>query len=183
MDRKMIGIVILASLVSGFLGGMIVEWMERPAYSETPKVLKADVIQTHAISLVDPQGNTKAVLSATNSGTMLEMDDSHGKPRVDLIVAKGLPAFGLNDSQGNLRMLLTVDKTGPSADFFDAHGKKKMSLGNRNSSEGFGLYDSNGRLRSMIGWGSRKPGSPIRTGESSIVLFDKKGRVMWQEPK
>ena len=57
MDKKMIGIVILASMVSGFLGGMIAESMERSAFSETSKVLKAGVIQAQEILLTNPRND------------------------------------------------------------------------------------------------------------------------------
>ncbi len=182
MNRKMIGIVILASMVSGFLGGMIAESMERPAFSETTKVLKAGVILAQEILLTDPQGNSKIMLGATHSGSMLEMYDSQGKPGVALESTKGFRGLGLSDSQGNPRMLLSIDKTGPSANFFDAHGKKRIGLENRNSSEGLGMYDSNGLLRGAIGWASRKTGSTILTGESFITFFDKKGHSIWQAP-
>ena len=183
MNRKMIGIVILASMVSGFLGGLIAESMGRPAFSETSKVLKAGVIQAQRILLTDPQGNMRVNLNAGNSGSILEMYDSQGNRRVSLGFINDFTGLALSDSQGKRKMSLSIDKTRSLANFFDAHGKMRMTLINSNHFEGFGLLDSNERVRSMIGWGSRKPGSTIQTGESFVMFFDKKGRVIWQAPQ
>ena len=180
----MIGIVILASMVSGFLGGMIAESMERPAYSETSKVLKAGVIQAQEILLTDPQGKRKVILGADKDGSILQMYDSQGKLGVFLEIGKGYTELGLNDSQGKTRMLLSIDKTGQGASFFDAHGKTRIVLGNSNSYERLGMYDTNGRLRGEIGWAaSRKIGSTILPDGSGIRFLDKKGHLIWQAPQ
>ena len=184
MNRKMIGIVILASMVSGFLGGMIAESMERPAFSETTKVLKAGVIQAQEILLTDPQGNRKVILGADKDGSILQMYDSQGKPGVFLEIGKGYTELGLNDSQGKTRMLLSIDKTGPTALFYDAHGKMRIGLKTTNSGEGLGMYDANGRRRVSIGWAaSLKIGSTIFPSGSGIMFFDKKGHLIWLAPQ
>lgn len=221
MKRKMIGVLILASMVSGFLGGMIAESMGRPAFSETSNILTADVLQAHEIRLVDSQGQTRgyfglltdptigstSVFSLTDSksrqrvvlsfnrilGPDLSLFDSKGHPRLELAY---VPKYGSYLKLANGKSLNPKDSEGLSlwnmngrTSLFmgDSHGHPRITMGaSSQGGSGIALYDSLGKPKTEIGNAflqDLKTGSTIQTGESSIVIFDKKGHLMWQAPQ
>ena len=107
MDRKMIGVVILASLVSGFLGGMIAESMERFVMFKTFGGLKAGAIEAQSILLTDPRGTGFISLDVINSVPELEMRGPRGT--------------------GIIRM--TVTKAGDILDMYDAKRRRRSMIG------------------------------------------------------
>ncbi len=93
------------------------------------------------------------------------LQDAAGKVRGELSVLPGGQAgLGLYDQNANLRAMLSLWRDGrPSLE----------------------LYDENGKLRAVIGHSTRKV---IRMekiekwAESSLLLFDKAGQVIWKAP-
>ncbi len=112
MNRKMIGIVILASMVSGFLGGMIAEsWKDLDSLiGSNPRTfgaLKADAIYVHSILLTDIDGGGFISLEVQNSVPELEMRGPRGT--------------------GIIRM--TVTQAGDILDMYDAKRRRRSMIG------------------------------------------------------
>lgn len=104
-------------------------------------------------TLVDDQGNPRAVLSIVNGAVALSLADANrcvgislivdetgapaiqlsgrdGKPRAAIAVADGNPTIGLHDSTGAPRLLLGVtDEGAPVIELLDKAGTRRASLG------------------------------------------------------
>ena len=210
MDKKMIIVVISFSMISGFIGGIIAESVMRPAYSKTPNIINADVVKSHSIDVVDSQGKTllhlgkrpgsligmdlydqnslirSSLFLTINGFPMLSLYDSHGNFRASLDMINNSPSLSLSDSKGKIRASLGVIDNSPALFLYDSHGNFRASLDMYGNSPALSLYDSKGRERNVIGNSSLqtiRTGATTETGESSIVLFDKKGKVIWQAPQ
>ncbi len=89
--------------------------------------------------------------------------------------------FFLVDENGKERASLVPDDDGSVfLIFFDETGKNRVNLSLTPSGPSLAFYDPNGQARTVIGStalvGSRLAGE--RTPPSSIVLFDKEGRLL-----
>jgi hypothetical protein len=93
----------------------------------------------------------------------LTMDDAAGKTRVDLSMVHGDPSLNLSDKQEKGRASLEVFEDVPSLELFDKEGKTRATLGSAS-------------LETI------KTGATEQTAESSLVLFDKEGKVIFQVP-
>ena len=89
--------------------------------------------------------------------------------------------FVLVDDSGKERASLVTDGNGSVyLVMFDAQGKNRINLSVNSSGPSLALYDPSGQARAIIGStpliGSRIAGE--RTPASSVVLFDKDGRLL-----
>ncbi len=84
-------------------------------------------------------------------------------PRVKLNSFSEGHSLRLFDKKANLRFLLTSDSDGPSLSFFDKDGQKRATLGSTSLE-------------------TTRTGAVTKRAESSLVLFDKKGKVLWSTP-
>ena len=163
------------------------------------------------LGLRDAAGKLRAGLNVTSDGSpLLLLLDAAEKARAGLrILPTGVPMLDLNDTAGEIRMSLSVSSdSGPVFRLFDAAGKMGAGLGmTPDGIPGLVLYDTaeHGRagmvmtsdgptlelrdagrnLRAVLGTTSvksEKPGEATSRPESSLMLFDKDGKVMWQAP-
>ena len=90
------------------------------------------------------------------------------------------PVMRLSDGKGRRAEFLFANN-GP---FLRLTGKQtKMEV--NNSASSLKLYDKDGNKRAVLGGTSLVTigtGTEIKTAESSLVLFDKKGKVIWKAP-
>jgi hypothetical protein len=97
--------------------------------------------------------------------------------------------FVLVDSAGNDRASLVADEAGSVfLVMFDAKRKTRMNLSVGNEGPSLVFYDSSGQPRTIIG-STTLVGSHVNENgiaemspPSSIVLFDKAGRLLWRQP-
>ena len=97
--------------------------------------------------------------------------------------------FVLVDEKGRERASLVADQAGSVfLVMFDAMGKTRANLSVSNDGPSLVLYDATGRQRSIIGSttlvGSHvnENGIAEKAPASSIVLFDKSGKLLWRQP-
>jgi hypothetical protein len=97
--------------------------------------------------------------------------------------------FVLVDSAGRERASLVADGAGSAfLVMFDATGRTRANLSVSNDGPSLVFYDTSGRQRTIIGSttlvGSHvhENGVAEKAPASSIVLFDRAGRLLWREP-
>ena len=108
------------------------------------------------------------------------------RPVEDLIRAKH---FTLVDGKGNDRASLVADNAGSIfLVMFDNAGRTRVNLSVGNEGPSLVFYDPSGQSRTIIGSttlvGSHvnENGIAERSPASSIVLFDKAGKLLWRQP-
>jgi hypothetical protein len=97
--------------------------------------------------------------------------------------------FVLVDEKGKERASLVADSAGSVfLVMFDAAGKTRANLSVGNDGPSLVLYDATGRQRTIIG-STTLVGSHVNENgiaekgpASSIVLFDKAGKLLWRQP-
>lgn len=183
----MIIVVIFFSMVSGFVGGIFADTILKPAFSKTPNIIDADMVKSHSIDIIDSQGNTIMHLGKDLNDTVgIELYDKNFNLRSGLFLSReGFPMLALYGSHGKTGASLGVTDDVPSLGLYDSHGKYRAIFNLVNDAPSLDLYDSHEKIRASIGdttLETFKTGATTETGESSIVLFDRKGKVMWKVP-
>jgi hypothetical protein len=97
--------------------------------------------------------------------------------------------FVLVDGRGKERASLVADNAGSAfLIMFDGAGKTRASLSVGNDGPSLVLYDASGQQRTIIG-GTTLVGSHVnengiaeKAPASSIVLFDRSGKLLWRQP-
>lgn len=131
-----------------------------------PKVLRAQKFE-----LVDAEGVVRASLSMDYVGPSLQLVDASGQRCVELFV--------IDDPTGQHTSTMGLTFWGWG---------KRAPMGLRSSRENgtsVWLRDGEGNLRASLGTTdleTTRTGATQKTAESSLVLFDKEGKVMWQAP-
>jgi hypothetical protein len=97
--------------------------------------------------------------------------------------------FVLVDSKGKERASMVADGAGSVfLVMFDAAGKTRANLSVGNEGPSLVFYDVTGQQRTIIGSTTlvashvNQNGIVERAPASSIVLFDKAGKLLWREP-
>ena len=97
--------------------------------------------------------------------------------------------FVLVDDKGRERASLVADGAGSAfLVMFDAAGKTRVNLSVGNEGPSLVLYDAAGRQRTIVGSTTlvashvNENGIAERAPASSVVLFDKSGKLLWREP-
>jgi hypothetical protein len=97
--------------------------------------------------------------------------------------------FVLVDSRGKERASLVADDAGSVfLVMFDTAGKTRVNLSTGNEGPSLVLYDASGQQRTIVG-STTLVGSHVNENgiaekgpASSIVLFDKAGKLIWRQP-
>jgi hypothetical protein len=144
-------------------------WMTRGAF------LAGILIMTGAV-MAQVKGTFRAVEDQRDTSRTIE----------ELIRAK---QFTLVDGKGNDRASLVADNAGSIfLVMFDNAGKTRVNLSVGNEGPSLVFYDPSGQPRTIIGSttlvGSHvnENGIAERSPPSSIVLFDKTGKLLWRQP-
>ena len=150
----------------------------------------AKVVRAERFEVVDAKGNVPAVLTSDETGaTWLALRDEAGKPRASLNVHRdGNPVLSLSDEAGKTRVLLGVLSGGdPDLSLWDQGGTARACLGVAEEDGGafLSLNDKSGAGRARLGARQLKTaptGVAERRPESSLVLSDESGKVLWAAP-
>jgi hypothetical protein len=134
-------------------------------------------------------GKLRAELAVDDNGQSRQsLYDRDGNMRAALaVLPDGSPGLVLRDKDKKARAALQTPADGsPNLMFFDKDGKARAELDlPPNGSPSLSLYDKDGKARAVLGSTGIET---IRTGEtrsrteSSLVLFDKDGNVIWRTP-
>src|SRR5262245_16505935 len=93
--------------------------------------------------------------------------DERGKERASLVAdGAGSVFLVMFDASGKTRANLSVSNDGPSLVFYDASGQQRTIIGST----------------TLVGSHVNENGIPEKAPPSSIVLFDKAGKLLWREP-
>ena len=110
-------------------------------------------------------------------------------PRAATISELRSEHFVLVDSQGKERASLVADRAGSVfLVLFDAAAKTRATLSVSNDGPSLAFYDPSGQVRTILGSTNavashvNENGIAERAPTSSIVLFDKMGKLLWREP-
>ncbi|MGH9442338.1 MAG: hypothetical protein ACRD16_08675 [Thermoanaerobaculia bacterium] len=153
-----------------------------------------------AISVNNGAGKTRAALTVGDDGApRLELFDRADSPRASLKLAgDGSPALSLSDDGKRTRAEVSLGPEGsPKVELKDETGKPRGSIaigaeggaaivlaGSPCSS--VKLLEDDGSIRAALGCTALKEagsGKSESTEPSSLVLFDKRGRVVYKAPK
>lgn len=121
------------------------------------------------------------------SGRLRTENEQPPKPAIEAEVRA--QHFVLVDSKGNERASLVADDAGSVfLVMFDAKRKTRINLSVGNEGPSLVFYDPAGQQRTIIGSttlvGSHvnEKGIAEKSPPSSIVLFDKAGKLIWRQP-
>jgi hypothetical protein len=165
-----------------------------------------EVIRAQQFELVDARGRMRASLEMCADGPALLLYDGNrelrarlgaddDRPslmlsdekmvRAELGIITGEPTLVLSDENGEPRAVVISQADGPRILFRDDRGEIRAGLGVDAEGPVLGLRDENGRMRAALGATSPEVTLAPRVekrAESSLVLFDEGGTVMWEAP-
>jgi hypothetical protein len=178
MRRREVLLIIALTVVAGVVGGALSNrvFMARTAAAQEAEQQRK-VITAEEFRLVDEDGKIRAVLVAGSKGDIsINFYDRYDENRATLgLSSEGQPVLKLFD-QGSL-------------EFADKNGQIRVRVDVAyDGSPSLRLYDEDGRSRAALGCVSLETADTARTGsvekraESSLVLSDKQGKVMWSAP-
>ncbi len=195
---KIAGAVLLLALAAvGVMGQVLPKAVPKVVEAErfvlrdtrgrTRATLDAEGSGTLALSLYDQNGKIRASLAVEADGTpRLDLVDQNGKQRVALNVVKDASALVLADQNGKGRISLTVLPGGrPDLALSDQNGKTRLVLDVGTSGPSVVLYDENEKERAVLGHAALEAtatGTVEQRPASSLVLFDRDGKVIWKVP-
>lgn len=149
----------------------------------------ANVVRAEKFEVVDSGGRMLAVWSsAAPGGCGLFFYDGTGKKRAQLaVLADGSPSLSVSDKDGETRAALMVMPDGsPILALYDEDGQRRATLMVLpDGGPSLSVLDKDGQTRATLGATSTET---IATGvvhqrpESSLVLFDKDSKVLWEAP-
>jgi len=127
------------------------------------------------------------VVAQSRQDDRILIQNSQPKPSVEAEVRS--QHFVLVDTNGRERASLVADSAGSVfLVMFDATGKTRANLSVSNDGPSLVLYDASARQRTIIGSttlvGSHVNDNGIaeKAPPSSIVMFDKTGKLLWRQP-
>jgi hypothetical protein len=158
------------------------------------------------LALLDDGGKLKAILAVAGREPWLGLFDGAGKVRAKLDVTGGIPALALVGDAGAAKMILGVEGEHPALLLADTAGKVRAKLHVTEGGPELLLYDADGNMRAFLSATSAGPTLDINDGEgfrtvigsmdlvttatgeqhhrsaASVLIFDKKGKVIWSAP-
>jgi len=154
----------LRTAIAGFVGVLVGAAVVGVATSQQ-KELTAKVVRAERFEVVDAKGEVPAVLAVREDGTpYLALFDADEEVRAILaVLPSATPDLYLCDADGKPRASLAVWEDGPSLRLRDAKGKDRAVLGTTSTK-------------------TIKTGVVHQRPESSLVLLDKDGEVLWSAP-
>ena len=150
-----------------------------------PRVILAVDEDGPKLNLFDENEKTRAALGVGKDWVQLKLYDENGKFRIALSVNKEGPGLDLIHENGKCRASLSVLKDGPALDLLDENGKPRASLDVDKNGPGLNLFDKNDKGRAVLGISqtTTPDGKVITYPESSLLLFDPNGNVIWMAPR
>jgi hypothetical protein len=135
-----------------------------------------------ALWLSDSKGHASASLSLAAGAPGLTLLGGTGHA----IATLGVSALYISEGKGQAAARLAVLQGAPALSLYDGNWKERGRLFvDTEGKPGLALRDSQGKDRAVLGVAELetiKTGATQRTAESSLVLFDKEGKVIWEAP-
>ena len=146
------------------------------------------VIKAHRFVLVGPSGKPAIVLVSSPIGPALIFYGPSGKNTALLVSDSSGASLSFYGPSGKPTALLVSDSSGAELDLYGPSGNPTASLYGGNQNKGFGPNLSVGDLtgfHSVLGVTNLltpTTGESHQTSAASLVMFNKKGKVIWQAP-
>ena len=188
-NRRMRGTVVTLSL--GVAALILMGQTKTASQSSATQEVRAQ-----KFSLVDAQGNSRAVLLSTPKGdVLLSFNDKTKSSEARLVLgagAEGLPFIALRDKDDKLRVMIGLQTGTPRATFHASDGRERAWVSvEKDGSPIIGLRDHEGKPRSILTVGSddtprlalaSKEGKPrfVIGGTSDqygMAFFDSNGKL------
>lgn len=141
-----------------------------------------------SVILSDKGGNRRAVLSlGVNEEPGLSFLDKDGNPSVMLFAINGASQLSLQHKKGIPGILMSSLPRGEAVLSISGSREKGRIDVNilADGTPSLQLYDKDGNERAVLGQTElevRRTGSTEKRSASSLVLFDKEGKVLWRAP-
>jgi hypothetical protein len=147
----------------------------------------ANEVRARAFVLEDANGNVRGRLGVFASGSpSLSLRDHHGNVRLLVGVSdEGLPMIGWTDGMNGIPLIISITSDGPVVTMKDKNGKSRVRLNVGADGPRLELLDSNEGTRTVVGQFSlqeARTGVVEQRSESSLLLFDKDGKVILRAP-
>jgi len=160
-------LLVVSIVAAGLIGGALSNYL---LMGTTSVAQERKVISAEEFRLVDAQGRTLADLAVGSKGdVLLGFYGSDGIRRAGFgLSAEGPPVLRLRDEKGRPRAKITLLSDGRPT---------------------VRIYDEKGDVRAILGAVNLETPETTRTGtfekrvESSLVLADKEGKLIWSAPK
>jgi len=127
-----------------------------------------------------------AAFAATKDGSGLVLNDEGGNPRLMLLANKNRSFLQLADENRTDRLMLSAHKDTSGLVLNDEGGNPRLMLAAGELGSLLRLNDDRGEGRATLGVSSQETnriGAMTNRPESSLVLYNKEGKVIWQAPK
>jgi hypothetical protein len=134
---------------------------------------------------------TGASLSTSGLGAFLVFSGEKGQSLAQLAAFMGNASLSLGEwytpatTGGPLVRLSTSKEDGASLGLRDEAGRTRINLGSTTDGPNLSLADEAGKFRAVLGCTSTEnpmDGTVMKWPESSLLLFDKDGKVSWGTP-
>ena len=152
------------------------------------KTSAPEVIQAQRFELVNAEGEVRAVLGLLLADKpSLVLNDEKGTLLAMLCVGfDGSPGLALYDEKGTMRVGVSLMLGSPLITLYDEEGTGRAGLSLfPDGSPSITLHDEKGKVRAALGTTSleaTRTGAMEKRAESSLVLFDKDGKVLGEAP-
>jgi len=166
-----------------------------------------EVIKARGLVIVDDRGTRRVALLPTNTVTDLSLFDEGGKLRSELVENRSQTKLVFFDAAGNDRVFLSADQQRAGIALSDTSHRLRARMVEGDDASGLNLYDPAGNpgavltaggegrglaiydkrqdIRAVLGsyrLKSPKSSAVERRPESSLLLFDEGGAVLWKTP-
>ena len=133
---------------------------------ERPRSRPVEVLPSGQLRL-EAQAPPKPVVEAEVRSHHFVLVDEKGKERASLVTDRAGSVFlVMFDDAGKTRANLSVSNDGPSLVFYDATGRQRTVIGST----------------TLVGSHVNDNGVAEKAPASSVVLFDKAGKLLWRQP-
>jgi len=137
------------------------------------------------LRLYDKGGTPRVMLDAVGDAAGLVFADKAGKPRASLVTLGDEAELVFDDKAGKARANLATAGEGAALRFYDKAGTPRAGLVAVAEGAALRLYDKAGKSRAALGNFDLELPATAATehrAESSLVLLNQEGRVLWKAP-
>jgi len=174
---------VFVGVIAGFLGGLlsVAVLKAKPAIAGEPTHYER-IISAGKMVLVDKSGIARFGCSVSDDGRVtLAVSDQKGHVRIGFgVLADGSPSLDFYDGSNQARMVVGLKEDAPYLVFNDSKEIHRILM--RQTPDGWphiDINDAQGRRRAVLG---STPLGEHSSEESSLVLFDSKGQLIWKAP-
>ena len=191
MNKKQFGLLLVLSLLSGLVGGMLTSqfFLGTPVLAEK-KIGAQNVVIAEEFRLVDKEDKILSTWGMYAGGPGIVLFGKNGQFRAvfSLTSPDDGPVLTFADNKGNHRATVGLGaERQPYVTLRDQAGKERISLSLDDDGDPFlALYDQAENERAILGTMDsmklKRTGTIEKRSVSSLVLLGKDGQITWKTP-